>query len=190
MKKIYIFWNTLLRQIVPFSLWCQIVPFYIAVPNCPLLHCVAKLSWCQIVLFHTAVPNCPRCQIVLEISAVLRASLICTIFRMITHGCSTISYMMVSRMQHLDVQCQHHSVVRPIFNKQKDFLSISSLEYCAQSRLSFLRSGCWLVVWVHLKLLSNCKPSFPILATVDMHLVLVRSSKMKPFAHINGGGIP
>ena len=177
------------RQIVPFSLWCQIVPFYIAVPNCPLLHCVAKLSWCQIVLFYTAVPNCPRCQIVLEISAVLRASLLCTIFRMITHGCSTISYMVVSRMQHLDVQCQHHSVVRPIFNKQKDFLSISSLEYCAQSRLSFSRSGCWLVVWVHLKLLLNCKPSFPILATVDMHLVHVRSSTMKPFAHINGGWI-
>ena len=29
---------------------CQIVRFYIAVPNCP---------------FFTAVPNCPRCQIVL-----------------------------------------------------------------------------------------------------------------------------
>ena len=36
---------------------CQIVRFYIAVPNCP---------------FFIAVPNCPRCQIVLESSAELQ----------------------------------------------------------------------------------------------------------------------
>ena len=39
-------------QIVRFTWWCQIV----RVPNCPFLHCGAKLS---------TVPNCPRCQIVL-----------------------------------------------------------------------------------------------------------------------------
>ena len=49
-------------QIVRFTWRCQIV----RVPNCPFLHCGAKLS-----VFHcgaklSAVPNCPRCQIVLE----------------------------------------------------------------------------------------------------------------------------
>ena len=52
------------------NVWCQIV----LVPNCPVSNCPgAKLSGCQIVRFYIAVPNCPffiavpncpRCQIV------------------------------------------------------------------------------------------------------------------------------
>ena len=57
-------------QIVRFTWRCQIV----RVPNCPFLHCGAKLS-----VFHcgaklSAVPNCPWCQIV-------RFSLRCQIVR-------------------------------------------------------------------------------------------------------------
>ena len=56
-------------QIVRFTWRCQIV----RVPNCPFLHCGAKLS-----VFHcgaklSAVPNCPWCQIVLESNDILRS---------------------------------------------------------------------------------------------------------------------
>ena len=55
-------------QIVRFTWRCQIV----RVPNCPFLHCGAKLS-----VFHcgaklSAVPNCPQCQIVLESALLTR----------------------------------------------------------------------------------------------------------------------
>ena len=48
-------------QIVHFTLRCQIV----LVPNCPLLHCGAKLSANMGGAKLSTVPNCPRCQIVL-----------------------------------------------------------------------------------------------------------------------------
>ena len=44
--------------------WCQIVRFFILMPNCPfgflVPNCPFLLSWCQIVWFQIVrVPNCP-----------------------------------------------------------------------------------------------------------------------------------